>query len=691
MPRQRATKSATAATEAPVDIEVAARTIEVSRTDILKAEQERRSSGVLAHPDEADTASWEGVGAITPPYDPTVLLTLHEHSNSLRQCVDAYATNIDGNGHVLDPVIDLNAVDVDERVAAYVMARRLRNDPATVSDPRRQVARPTDEEILKAKEELGERMRAEQLRLEEFFDHACLDHSFVALRRMTRQDLEIQGNAYWEVTRSNDGALAGFAYIPAFTVRHMPADKRAVPCEVRVKVRDFDYTTIHTKRRFRRFVQMFEAQIIWFKELGDPRTVSRKTGAIYPSPAALEAAEPGAEPASEVLHFRVHASRSSYGVPRWVGNLLSVLGSRQAEEVNHSYFENKSVPPLAVLVSGGRISNNTVGRIKEFLENDIKGKRNFHKILVLEGETAGTSSFDQGRLKISLQPLTAAQHNDALFQNYDERNIDKVGQAFRLPRMLRGDIRDFNRATADAALEFAESQVFKPERDEFDFAINRRVMTLLGARFWRFKSVGVNYQSPKDQGDLIARFGEVGFITPSEGRDLISSVFNRPFQKITEPWASQPLSLTLGGVSAMGTGGVLAPGMTTPQSAATGAPAAPLVASVPDADMGAVTTVNEAREASGRGRLQLPDGSDDPDGWLTIVEFRAKVQARQQAQLATAAASKAKAPPATTSEEGVLRFANELLTLRKALLVVEHGEAAAAFANAKTTLGDDPP
>ena len=57
----------------------------------------------------------------------------------------------------------------------------------------------------------------------------------------------------------------------------------------------------------------------------------------------------------------------------------SVLGSRQAEEVNFLYFENKSVPPLALLVSGGRLSAQSIPRIESFIENHIRGKRNFHK------------------------------------------------------------------------------------------------------------------------------------------------------------------------------------------------------------------------------------------------------------------------------------------------------------------------
>ena len=43
--------------------------------------------------------AFASAGALDPPYDPEALCLLMEHSNSLRQNVDAYATNIDGFGH----------------------------------------------------------------------------------------------------------------------------------------------------------------------------------------------------------------------------------------------------------------------------------------------------------------------------------------------------------------------------------------------------------------------------------------------------------------------------------------------------------------------------------------------------------------------------------------------------------------
>lgn len=557
------------------DLRGTAKEIAETRDAIMKATtfSARPTSHVAPPADEADQM-WEGVGAVQPPYEPFVLLTLMEHSNSLRQCVDAYVTNIDAFGHRFDPVIDLTASDADDRLKQYMKSRAAEKAPGIVDDPTLQIPDPPQDRVDALKKETIERMREELLSIQHFFEYACLDESFTSLRRKTRQDIETLGNAYWECIKAGDGSLAGFEYIPGFTVRHMPADRLPTPVLVKVKKDLFNYTTVETRKYFRRFVQVFETRVIYFKEFGDPRVLSRKTGAYFASVEELKKLDVYDEPASEIFHFKVHTSKSSYGIPRWIGTILSVLGSRQAEEVNHSYFENKSVPPLALLVSGGRISNQTVDRIKEFIENDIKGKKNFHKILVLEAESPGTSSFDQGRMKIDLKPLTSAQNNDALFQVYDQNNIDKVGMAFRLPRMLRGDIRDFNRSTADAAIEFAEQQVFKPERDEFDFIMNRKILPELGIRFWKFHSNAVEGHTSQEMAAMLVQLGTVGFLVPAEGRDLMEKIFNRPFQKIDDPWVRQPLALTVAGI--VPPDQLMAPGMTTPQAAATGAkPVAP--------------------------------------------------------------------------------------------------------------------
>jgi PBSX family phage portal protein len=631
----------------PATLDAAASALESSRRDVVKAfvignrgqggdlfssapTAERNSRTVAQATSSVDESerSFGTAGAIEPPYNPGTLTTLLEHSNALRQCVDAYVTNIDAFGHRFEPIIDLEAADAKKRVRAYLLARRLRRNRGTgrIEDPTQQVEIPTDTDVDAAMEELRERMAEERLRLQHFFDFACLDISFVTLRRRTRMDLEVLGNGYWEVVRDQGGDVAGFEYVPGFTVRLMPADAQPTRIGLRTKINDLDYETVEVQKYFRRYVQVFESRIVYFKELGDPRILSRKNGTYFATVQELLESDPSDGPATEMLHFRVHSPKSVYGVPRWIGNLLSVMGSRASEEVNYTYFENKSVPPLALLVSGGRVSEETVTRIKDFIENEVKGKRNFHKLLVLEAESGGVAGGfeNSGKMRIELKPLTAAQHNDALFQNYDERNIDKVGQSFRLPRMLRGDVRDFNRSTAEASLDFAESQVFGPERDEFDFIINRKVFPIIGARFHKFKTLGNTTRNPKDLSDMIATLTKEGVLTPSEARDLTGGVFNRELRQITDGWVRQPLSMTLAGITPRGLDGL---------------PELPMMAASPTEGATAEMPMEEKPEP-------LPEDGTRP-----------KLQT-----------------------DDLLDFAKQLLVLRKALLDAERIEADTAFA-----------
>jgi hypothetical protein len=223
-----------------------------------------------------------------------------------------------------------------------------------------------------------------------------------------------------------------------------------------------------------------------------------------------------------------------------------------AEEVNYLYFSNKSVPPLAILVSGGRVNDETAKRIEEFIETQIKGKANFHKILVLDAAAIDDGSINSGRAKIDIKPLTMAQHNDALFQEYQKQNTEKVGSAMRLPRILRGDSREVNRATAEAALSFAEIQVFSPQRESFDFMINRQVLSQMGVRYWRFRSNAPSLRDPAALAGVVRDLVNAGVLTPAEARELAEGIFNREFRVIAADWTRLPMQLTLAGFTSDG-------------------------------------------------------------------------------------------------------------------------------------------
>ncbi len=412
------------------------------------------SSRVLEPTGEVNSGFMSGVDSLEWPYEPRLLCQLFEMSSNLRPNIDSYVTNIDAFGHMFEPTIDLQSDDARDVISNAMLLDRFHihdRDPEAASP-----TPPSDQEIDATIEELRMTMRLELATLKSFYNSCCVGMDFVRLRRKTRQDKEVLGNAFWEIIRQAEGRMVLFNYVPSFTVK---LGRLAPPIDVPVRVQasELSFEEVIVSVRFRKYVQSLTpehgSKRTWFKEFGDPRIMSAATGKFYEKIEEMRADEPEARVATELIHYNIDSPRTPYGIPRWIGTLISVVGSRQAEEINFIYFENKSVPPLAIIVSGGRLAPQATQKIKEYLSEDIKGKKNFHKVLVIEAEPAGKHQEGAGRFKIEIKPLTQAIHSDALFQKYDERNSDKVGQQFRLPRMLRGDIRDFNKSCYSADTE----------------------------------------------------------------------------------------------------------------------------------------------------------------------------------------------------------------------------------------------
>ena len=525
------------------------------RSSILEQVVGKAEQTSVSDPAQDGYASAFKVDVLPPPYEPDVLCKVFENSNSLRQNVDAYKTNIDGFGHVFEPVIELRESGARDMIRDAIYLERAQNIAAGQPSSIEQLLPPTDQEIDEKIQTLQYAMRIEKATAESFFENCCAESSFVTLRRNTREDTEVTGNGYWEVIRNDAGAVSQFALMPSRSVRVVKTKSKSVSVKQTVRVGTLLTREETYKRRFRRYAQIAGDDIVYFKEYDDPTIVSSVSGKEYATVEALQLAEPNVPPANEVLHFKIPSIRNgAYGVPRWMGNLLSVLGSRSAEEVNFAYFENKAIPPIAILVSGGRLGEESVKRIQDFVEVEIKGKKNFHKILVIEAETSAGSiglQDNAAAMRVEIKQLTDAQLKDGLFREYDSGNMDKVGFSFRMPRILRGDIRDFNRASAVAALDFAESQVFVPERNDFDFMMNRFLLPKLGIRLWRFKSLGPRLSDSQDWGDMISKLTIAGILTPQDAREIVSKkVLSHELPLIDADWVTQPLALTIAGVQA---------------------------------------------------------------------------------------------------------------------------------------------
>ena len=438
-----------------------------------------------------------GDGIIEPPYNLDWLIRLPEHSNMLAQCIEAMETNIDGFGFTLEPAFEFKE-DNKEAIA-------------------------------------------ERKTLEHFFEFCNPELPYSQLRRRVRHDLEVLGNGYWEIIRDGKGDIAWIEHIEGHTMRLMQVDSEYT--DVTYVIRDDDSEELQeypSRKRFRRFVQIRDGKKIYFKEFGDPRLINSQTGQV-------EEKEGNFTPATEIIHFKLYCPYSSYGVPRWIGNWLAVMGSRQAEEVNYEYFENNTIPPLALLVSGTQLDDKVVERREDFINNEIKGRRSFNKMLVIEATSQnslpGTSSSTPN---VRFQHLSDAQQKDSLFDNYDKTNREKIRSSFRLPPIFVGLTSDYTLATARESREVAEEQVFQPERVDHDFVINRLLFPAMRVKYWRYKSLPPKVNDFDVMSGVLNTFSQCG-LTVRELRDEISRLLNHPLSEVDEKseWLNLPLQVYL--------------------------------------------------------------------------------------------------------------------------------------------------
>lgn len=453
-----------------------------------------------------------GVGrVIGPPIDLLALAMIEEHCGELGKCFEAYETNIEGFG-------------------GRLMRREMPRDiqEATKDDAK------------------GERRELMLL-----LERPNPDDTFTQLRKKIRHDREATGNAYVEMVPL-DGKVVSLNHVESHTMRISKQDD--IPTLMETKVVDPETGEVVTRmfyKRFRRYVQERYGRFVFFKEWGDPRIVDSLNGTTYVSEAAAIAARvPKERWANPMKHFRHYCARSPYGLPRYIGNLFSVYGSRASEEINFKTLKNNAIPNLVVMVSGGAmLTEGSIRRLEDFVNSQIKQTDNYSKILLLEAEQADEAAPAGGSAaRIELKPLKDVQHDDQLFQNYDKNNRDKIRESFRLPPLLIGRSDNINKATAEASRKLAEEQVFAPERNESDAEWSQLFLEM-GFSLWVYRSFSPNVTDAKDLVDVLANTEKTGGITPNMARRILEDILNRPlppYNRDAVPFDPDvPFSLTM--------------------------------------------------------------------------------------------------------------------------------------------------
>jgi PBSX family phage portal protein len=404
--------------------------------------------------------------AIQPPFDPGRLQRFEMESNALSPCVDAMETNIDGTGHVIELASGES---------------------------------PSSEDEKKIEE------------AEAFFDEPWPGMSFITMRRKLRRDMERCGYGFLEALRNAKGELVFLRYVEAKTVRLVELDE-AVPRKVSItrSGREFD-ATVHM--RDRRFAQVVNSKLVYFKEFGTERDLDKDTGHWAPKGNGISAQKR----ATELLYFTVKRDLNTpYGVPRWISQLPSVIGSRKAEEHNLEFFDRGGIPPILVLVQGGSIAEKS----SEALDSVLNSSSNTLNAAVVEVFGGGTVDKDSP-VKVTVERFGAERQNDSMFESYDEKSELRIRSSFRLPPLFVGKSADYSFATAFASYTVAEAQVFQPERTEFDEIINIKVMPALGYEGLVFRSLPLSVKDVQHQLKAIEMAATNKVIS---GEDLVESL-----------------------------------------------------------------------------------------------------------------------------------------------------------------------
>jgi len=274
---------------------------------------------------------------------------------------------------------------------------------------------------------------------------------------MTRMkiDEEATGNGYLEITRNNAGVIYGIYNIPSHTIRVL---RRGGYIQIRGRWTGSDVS----------LQSDVKLQRCYFKRFGDMRPTSRLSG--------QEGSNiPPEERATELLSFHIYSSRSSwYGIPRWISAVAAIQGSRLASIRNMAFFENDAVGRMAIVVSGGALSGQSVQDLRTFVNREGKGVEKAHRIMVLQAEPRKVISSKGAGTKIDIVPLTVGIDEDASFLGYRAANDEEVREASGLssPFFTATGV---NRGSANVLRKITIEQDLIPDLNSHEHIINRTI------------------------------------------------------------------------------------------------------------------------------------------------------------------------------------------------------------------------
>lgn len=424
---------------------------------------------------------------ITPPYEPRDLIAVVERNDTLKQNIEALATNVADFGYSI----------------------KFQNDFD-----------------YNTKKELQKIADKEWNVLRRLYKNINVMNDFSTLIHKVAIDMYTFGWGMLEIIRNGSGKVCSIEYCRACNFRIVKNDNPTTDILIWEETED-GYKQVINTVRFKKFVQIVNGKRVYFKEFGDPRQMDCTTG-------DYEENIDDDKLATELAYFYIHSSYSDYGIPDWINTAITASGTIQSELLNNKYFTDGKILPIAVVVSGGQLTEESAEAIREG-----KGIKNAYKMLILEAAPFETSEeqalIQKGadpRVNIDIKSLTDTNNSDALFRNYQIDGKEKIRDSFRLPPIYTGASSDYNRATADTARQIAEEQIFIPRRKRICDVFNKIINNEFGIKYCELYLKGPEISDIEQKANMITSLNTAGAITPNMLIPIVNTVLN----KEVEPW-----------------------------------------------------------------------------------------------------------------------------------------------------------
>ena len=454
--------------------------VRIIRAPIMKSDKPEH----LSKEEGYNSAEW-----INPPMDLYGLRELVKGSTILPQCIRAYKNNIAGFGLQVRYIEDY------------------------------------DEET--------QEMKAEFDRLEGILKLLNFDADVKEVFENMIVSRETYGIGYAEVIRDMAGNVVQIEHIA-----DTPSIMMTQPQDEYVEAPYFyKGIPIIRKKRFRRYKQQVGGKTVYFREFGDPRIMDKRSGEYLKDGETLEL---GLQ-ANEVLEIK--NGTEHYGEVRWEGQILTIDGCRSAEKLNNNYFRKGRHTPMAILINGGTLSEKSYDKLQEYM-NEIEGENGQHSFLLLESENVEPMKnlTEDQKPRIEIKDLAAILQKDELFQEYLNNGRKKAQSAFLLPDLYVGYTTDFNRATAQTAMEVTEKQVFQPERKSLAWIINHKLLNGYGFRYCEVEFKAPDITNPDDIAKILQITSAAGGLTLNDAHDYTCQALGKKAEDYPEEFGPYPLA-----------------------------------------------------------------------------------------------------------------------------------------------------